>query len=101
MDACFVIRQEEFDSLRRLSKFKGKIKMQRRRFLQSIMGLGVAASVGGFIDSDSSDSPDAVRGRGIVADCIIFDELEFIDKELCPVLRDFQNFKIYLTNRKT
>ena len=58
--------------------------MQRRRFLQSIMGLGVAASVGGFIDSDSSDSdsPDAVRGRGIVADCIIFDELEFIDKEI-------------------
>jgi len=78
--------------------------MQRRRFLQSIMGLGVAASVGGFIDSDSSDSsdsPDAVRGRGIVADCIIFDELEFIDKELHPALRDFQNFKIYLTNRKT
>ena len=62
------------------------------------MGLGVAASVGGFIDSDS---PDAVRvtGRGIVADCIIFDELEFIDKEPFT-LQGFQNFKIYLTNKK-
>ena len=56
--------------------------MQRRRFLQSIIGLGVTASVGGFIDFDSPDSPDTVRGRGVVADCIIFDELESIDKEI-------------------
>ena len=52
--------------------------MERRLFLKSIMGLGVAASVGSLIDFDSTD----LIGRGYSCHNIILDEFATIDKEV-------------------